>query len=98
MDVRKVSNFCDFFVIMTGTVDVHIEALKEHIVASLKKEHKVYPHHIEGEEFNRWVVIDYISVVVHIMCPELREFYALEKIWSKGKKIPYERKSKKVAK
>ncbi|MFN3550696.1 MAG: ribosome silencing factor [Endomicrobiia bacterium] len=95
LDVRKVSSFCDFFVIMTGNVEVHIESLKEHIITSLKRNYNIYPHHVEGEEYNRWVVIDYISVVVHIMNPELREFYALERIWAKGKKVSYDKKSKK---
>lgn len=95
LDVRKVSNFCDFFVIMTGNVDLHIQTLREYITTKIKKEYNIYPHHIEGEEYNRWVIIDYISVIVHIMNPELREFYALERIWAKGKKISYDKKSKK---
>ncbi len=95
LDVKKISTFCDFFVIMTGSVDIHIESLKEYIITTLKRDYNVYPHHVEGEEYNRWVVIDYTSVVVHIMNPELREFYALERIWSKGKKVSYDKKGKK---
>ncbi len=95
LDVRKISSFCDFFVIMTGSVDVHIKALLDYITTTVKKNSNILPHHIEGEEFYRWVVIDYIDVIVHIMNPQLREFYALEKIWAKGRKVSYERKSKK---
>lgn len=98
LDLRKVCNFCDYFVIMTGLAEIHIKSLTEYIVTEVKKQYGVIPHHTEGEEYNRWVVIDYISVVVHIMLRELREFYALEKIWSKGKKVSYERKSKKSIK
>jgi len=98
IDVRKISSFCDFFVIMTGNVDVHIKAILEYITSTIKKNYNILPHHIEGEEFCRWVVIDYIDVVVHIMNPQLREFYALEKIWAKGKKVSYERKIKRDTK
>jgi len=95
LDLRKVCNFCDFFVIMTGTADIHIKSLTEYIITEVKKKYDILPHHTEGEEYNRWVVIDYIDVIVHIMLEELREFYALEKIWSKGKKIKTEKKEKK---
>lgn len=80
---------------MTGLADTHIKSLTENIALSVKKEFGRIPHHIEGENFNRWVIIDYIDVVVHIMNKDAREFYALEKIWSKGKIVDYERKIKK---
>lgn len=80
---------------MTGLADVHVKSLTEHIVLSVKKNLGKVPHHTEGEEFNKWVVIDYIDVVVHIMQEDVRNFYALERIWSKGKKVSYERKNKK---
>lgn len=80
---------------MTGLADVHVKSLTEHIILSVKKEFGITPHHTEGENFNRWVVIDYIDVVVHIMQQEVRDFYALEKIWARGKKVSYERKNKK---
>jgi len=98
LDLRKTCNFCDYFVIMTGVAETHIKSLTEYIVTEIKKQHGIFPHHTEGEEYNQWVVIDYISVVVHIMLKETREFYALEKIWAKGKKVSYERKSKKSIK
>jgi len=98
LDLRKVCNFCDYFVIMTGLAEIHIKSLTEYIITEVKKQYSITPHHTEGEEYNRWVVIDYINVVVHIMLKEVREFYALEKIWAKGKKVSYERKSKKSIK
>lgn len=83
---------------MSATAEVHVKALVDYIVPTLKKEYNLYPHHIEGTEYNHWVIIDFMSVVVNIMLPETREFYALERIWGKGKKVAYERKSKKSAK
>jgi ribosome-associated protein len=98
LDLRKVCNFCDYFVIMTGSAEIHVKSLTEYIVTEIEKQYDVVPHHTEGGEYNPWVVIDYINVVVHIMLSEVREFYALEKIWAKGKKVSYERKSKKSVK
>lgn len=98
LDVSKISTFCDFFIIVTGLVDTHIEALYEHIRLSLKKIYEIKPLHIEGEMYNKWVILDYGNVIVHIMTPELREFYALEHIWAKGKKVNYEKKRKKSVK
>lgn len=83
---------------MSATVDIHAKSLTEHILLTLKKQYGLLPHHVEGEDYNRWVIIDYLSVVVHIMLPEIREFYALEKIWVKGKKVKYEKQTKKSVK
>jgi ribosome-associated protein len=92
LDVRTVANFCDYFVIMTGTVDVHIGALLEHISRRVKDDYGMSPLHVEGESARRWVVLDYGNVIAHIMHPELREFYALERVWSRGKTVRYEAK------
>lgn len=93
LDVRKVSNFCDYFVIMTGTVDIHIGALLEHITRRMEDDYGISPRHVEGESARRWVVLDYGNVIAHIMHPELRAFYALERVWSRGKTVRYEAKA-----
>ncbi|MCX7956563.1 MAG: ribosome silencing factor [Endomicrobia bacterium] len=95
LDVKKFSNFCDYFVIMSALVDVHIKSLVEHIVDKVKKDFGRNPHHIEGENSKRWVIIDYIDVVVHIMTKDARDFYSLERVWYKGKPVKYEEKIKK---
>jgi len=83
---------------MSASATTHAKTITDYILSTLEKRYKLLPHHLEGEDCNRWVVIDYLSVVVHIMLPEVREFYSLEKIWAKGKKVVYERKSKKSVK
>jgi ribosome-associated protein len=98
LNVSKISNFCDYFVIVTGVVENHISSLVDETVVEIKKVFKIVPFRIEGKEFKRWVILDYGRVIVHIMNPELREFYALEKIWAKGKMVSYETKTKKRAK
>ncbi len=98
LDVSKISTFCNYFVIITGTVSTHINTLFEYIKTELKKRYGIIPAHTEGERFYKWVILDYGSVIVHIMTPQLREFYALERIWFKGKIVSYETKTKKNTK
>lgn len=83
---------------MSAMAEIHVKSLTEYILSTLKKQYCLLPHHVEGENYNHWVIIDYLSVVVHIMLPEIREFYALEKVWVKGKKVKYEKQTKKSVK
>lgn len=80
LDLRKCSDVADYFVICTGSVDIHIKAIADNIVDKLRdKGVKVW--HKEGYQALNWVLLDYITVVVHIFQPEVRERYALEKLW-----------------
>jgi ribosome-associated protein len=80
LDLRKCSDVADYFVICTGSVDVHIKAIADNIVDKLRdKGVKVW--HKEGYQALNWVLLDYITVVVHIFQPEVRTRYALEKLW-----------------
>lgn len=80
LDLRKFSDVADYFVICTGSVDVHVKAIADNIVDRMKdKGVKVW--HKEGYQALNWVLLDYVSVVVHIFRPETRERYALEKLW-----------------
>jgi ribosome-associated protein len=79
-DLRGISNATDYFLIATGTSDMHVKSIADHIVEDLKKE-GVRPSHIEGLRGGRWVLIDYIDFVVHVFHPAAREFYQLERLW-----------------
>ena len=80
LDLRGISSAADFFLIVTGMSDVHVRAIAEHIVDELRKE-GVRPGHVEGVSAGRWVLLDYIDVVVHVFHPSAREFYQLEELW-----------------
>jgi ribosome-associated protein len=80
LDLRGISNATDYFLIATGTSDMHVKSIADHIVEDLKKE-GVRPSHIEGLRGGRWVLIDYIDFVVHVFHPAAREFYQLERLW-----------------
>jgi ribosome-associated protein len=80
LDLRGISSATDFFFILTGTSDIHVRGIAEHIMEELKKEN-VRPDHVEGLRGGRWVLIDYIDFVVHVFHPAAREFYQLERLW-----------------
>lgn len=80
MDLRQVSNATDYFLIITGTSDLHVRAIADHILEGLR-EGGVRPGHVEGLQAGRWVLIDYIDFVVHVFHPAAREFYQLERLW-----------------
>lgn len=86
LDVRDVSSVADFFVLATGTSTPHLRALAEQMHVSLKDE-GIKPLKIGGDAGSGWTVVDYADVVVHVMTPELREFYALEQLWSDAKTV-----------
>jgi ribosome-associated protein len=80
MDLRGISNATDFFLIASGTSDMHVRSIAEHVIEELKKEGQ-RPSHVEGLRGGRWVLIDYIDFIVHVFHPTAREFYQLERLW-----------------
>jgi ribosome-associated protein len=80
LDLRGLSSATDYFLIVSGTSDIHVRSVAEHIVDELKKE-QVRPDHVEGLRGGRWVLLDYIDFVVHVFHPAVREFYQLERLW-----------------
>ena len=83
IDVRGLTSITDRMVIASGTSTRHIKALAENVVLEAKR-HGFAALGVEGEETTGWILVDLSDVVVHIMMPETREFYALEKLWSVG--------------
>lgn len=79
-DLRSLSNIADYFVICSGTTEVHVKAIYEEIDKQLARQ-ALHPLHVEGENLGRWVLLDYIDVVVHIFQPAIREYYGLERLW-----------------
>ncbi|UXE67533.1 MAG: ribosome silencing factor [Chryseotalea sp. WA131a] len=82
MDMRDTKNaIADFFVICSGSSDKQVEAIARSVDEEVEKKLKENPWHMEGKNNKEWVILDYITVVVHIFKKDKREFYALEKLW-----------------
>jgi len=89
LDLARVSDATDYFVIASGSSDTHVRAIAEHVLEELRKE-GVRAHHVEGLPQGRWVLLDYIDFVVHVFHPTLRSFYQLERLWGDAATIPIE--------
>jgi ribosome-associated protein len=81
LDVRKLTGITDYMVIASGASNRQVKALAENVQDELRK-HRVRPIGTEGEAAAEWILVDYGDVVVHVMLPEAREFYDLERLWS----------------
>ncbi|MDG5813589.1 ribosome silencing factor [Chitinispirillales bacterium ANBcel5] len=75
----------DWFIVCQADNTSHTKAIAESVLKELKAKH-TYPWHQEGVQDGRWVLIDYTDVVVHIMLPEIREYYDLENLWKEVEK------------
>ena len=82
----ELTTMADFFVILSGRSDRQVQALAGAIVDELRKE-GIRPLGTEGRQSARWVLLDYGSVIVHVFAPEEREFYGLERLWSKAAQV-----------
>ena len=80
LDLRPVSDATDYFVIASGTSEGHVRGIADRVVTELGKR-GVRPHHVEGVSGGRWVLLDFVDLVVHVFHPEARAFYRLERLW-----------------
>lgn len=80
LDVRGSSDIADYMVIASGTSDRHLRAVADRVVQMAKASGQ-RPLGIEGEAQGEWVLVDLPDVMVHLMLPRTREFYALEQLW-----------------
>lgn len=82
LDVREITSIADYMVVVSGTSDRHVKALSTWVIDSLR-EHGYRPQGIEGEQDREWILIDYGDIVIHLMQQQTRDFYQLERLWSK---------------
>ena len=87
LDVRKVSDVTDYFVVATGTSEPHLRAIVNEIADTLKIEHGLAPSGRDGSLETAWVVLDYFDVIIHVMRTDIREHYKLEDLWGDAPRV-----------
>ena len=81
LDMRPVCSYTDFFVVCTGQNPRQTKAIYDEVRERLKKEEGLIPRTAAGEREARWILADYLDVVLHVFTPEAREYYRLEELW-----------------
>ena len=81
LDVRSVASFADTFVLATGTSDRHVRAIADRVREAVATRGEP-SFGVEGYDEARWVLLDLSDVIVHVFLAEVREHYALERLWS----------------
>jgi len=87
IDVRGRTSVTDHMVIVSGTSTRHVKSIADEVV-KFAKQLDYQPLGVEGEQEAEWVLVDLGDVVVHVMLPRVREFYALERLWTVGDEPP----------
>ena len=89
LHIGPVSGLADYLLIVSVTSPAHIDAVEESIRLSLKAA-GLYPLHRDGRRSELWRVADYGGVLIHLMHPKAREFYALEKVFHDARPVRWE--------
>ncbi len=90
LNISNVSSFADYFVICSAQTNTQVKALTENLADKVKTTFARLPLGKENDAKNRWNLIDYGDVVVHILHQEDRDAYAIEKFWNHAFSIPQE--------
>ena len=80
LDLTGITDIADHFVIATGNGGLHVKAIADHIRDESSASEK--PWHIEGYDNLKWVLMDYVDVVIHIFEKETRDYYDIERLWA----------------
>lgn len=89
-DLRGLSCLTDFMVVCTGNSMPQMRAIIRDVAEKVSEEYHTKPYHKEGKVDARWVVLDYVDVMVHVMDEEMRSFYGLEQLWKDAKLVEWQ--------
>jgi ribosome-associated protein len=84
LDLRGMIGYTDYFVICSGRSERQAKAIHDGIYEGLKSAHGRLPQRVEGLPGARWILMDYLDVVVHVFVPDTREYYRLEQLWGEA--------------
>ena len=89
LDVEPLIGITDYFVICSGNTERQVKTIADEVMRKML-ENGLKPYRREGERENRWVLLDYLDIVVHIFHVEEREFYGIERLWRDATTVPFE--------
>jgi len=81
IDLTGLADFTDFFIVASGGSNTHVKAVADSVLEGMR-ELGQKPWHREGYDSSKWILLDYVDVVVHVFQREVREYYALERLWA----------------
>jgi ribosome-associated protein len=80
LDVRGLTDIADAMIVASGTSDRHVKAIADRVIERARATgHR--PMGVEGQRDGEWVLVDLQDVLLHVMLPRVREFYAIEQLW-----------------
>ena len=82
LDVRELTTLTDYFIICHGTSETQIKALAENVDDQTREKLNEKVWKMEGLDARRWIILDFVNVVVHIFNEEKRNFYGIERMWN----------------
>ena len=86
LDLRELGAVCDYFLLCSASSEVQVKAVAEHVEEVLREKGR-RPWHVEGLEGRRWVLLDYVEVVVHVFHDRTREYYLLDRLWGDARSV-----------
>ena len=86
LDLRDLDGVCDYFLIVSASSEVQVKAVADAVEEKLR-EAGARPWHVEGLEGRRWVLLDYVEVVVHVFHEKTREYYLLDRLWGDARSV-----------
>ncbi len=83
LDLKKIPEaVADFFIICEANNSIQLRAISDFVEEEVKKKCGELPYRHEGRKGEQWIIIDYVSIVIHVMLHQTRKFYSLEEMWS----------------
>lgn len=87
LDLRKLTDATDFFIMVSGDSDVQVRAIADHVIDRVKETRQLKPWHVEGYQYGTWILLDYIDFVLHVFEKETRDYYQLERLWGDAETV-----------
>jgi ribosome-associated protein len=84
LDLRAIIGYTDYFVIVSGRSERQTKAIHDAIHEGMKAQYGRLPQRVEGLGGARWILMDYLDVIVHVFTPDTREYYRLEQLWGEA--------------